>query len=77
MTRSSGQWRLDAKLDTIETVMSELDIFVSSTGNLNAIASDHKKLKNNAFVGNNSTLVNEIGMLSEGLEGTQAECVFP
>ena len=51
----------------------------SSTGNFVVIASDClKKLKNDAFVGNTSTLVNGIDLLgSESLEGTRVECVFP
>ena len=59
--------------------MSELDIFVSSMGNLNVTTSDHvKKLVNNAFIGNTCTFVNEIDLLgSEGLEGTGVECVIP
>merc|ERR1711916_285933 len=37
----------------IESVVSEIDIFVSSTGNFNIITLDHmKKMKNNAIVGN-------------------------
>ena len=45
----------------IESVMSELEIFVSPTGNFVVITSDgmKKKSKINAFVGNTSTLVNE------------------
>merc|ERR1712036_204245 len=38
---------------TLESVVSEMDIFVSSTGNFNIITVDHmQKMKNNAIVGN-------------------------
>ena len=52
----------------IESVVSEIDIFVSSTGNFNIITLDHmKKMKNNAIVGNIGHFDNEIDMA--GLEG--------
>merc|ERR1711916_74115 len=47
----------------IESVVSEIDIFVSSTGNFNIITLDHmKKMKNNAIVGNIGHFDNEIDM---------------
>ena len=40
--------------------MSEIDIFVSSTGNFNIITLDHMKLmENRAFVGNTGHFDNE------------------
>ena len=62
----------------IETIMSEIDIVVSSTGNCNISTLDHlKKLKNNAFVGNTGHFDNEIDLAgSEGLEGMKAVSFF-
>ena len=56
---------------TIETVLLEINILVSSTGNFKIIALDRmNKLKNNAFVGNTGHFDNEINLVgSEGLEG--------
>ena len=55
--------------------MSEIGIFVSSTGNFNIIALDHmNKLKNIAFVGNSEHFDNEINLAgSEGLKGTKVD----
>merc|ERR1711943_16058 len=51
----------------LESVMGEIDIFVSTTGNFNIIRLEHmKKMKNNAIVGNIGHFDNEIDM--EGLE---------
>merc|ERR1739847_180172 len=48
---------------TLESVLSEIDIFVSSTGNFNIITLDHmSKMKNNAIVGNIGHFDNEIQM---------------
>ena len=62
-----------------ETSTAFVDIFVYSTGNSNIITLNHmKELKNNAFIGNTATFVNEIDLLgSEGLEVTRVECVIP
>merc|ERR1711916_336977 len=50
----------------IESVVSEIDIFVSSTGNFNIITLDHmSKMRDNAIVGNIGHFDNEIDM--EGL----------
>ena len=51
--------------------MSEIDVFVSSTGNFNISALNHfKKLKNNEFVGNTGHFDDEINLAgSGGLEG--------
>merc|ERR1712176_278964 len=64
---------------TMEDVVSEVDIFVSSTGNFNIITLEHmKKMKNNAIVGNIGHFDNEIDM--EGLEnfpGIKCENIKP
>merc|ERR1739848_811543 len=49
----------------IESVIDEVDIFTSATGNFNIITLEH--MKNNAIVGNIEHFDNEIDM--EGLEG--------
>merc|ERR1711924_303115 len=52
---------------TMEDVVGEIDIFVSTTGNFNIITVDHMaKMKNNAVVGNIGHFDNEIDM--EGLD---------
>merc|ERR1719514_8009 len=52
---------------TIESVIDEVDIFTSATGNYKIITLEHmKKMKNNAIVGNIGHFDNEIDM--EGLE---------
>jgi len=54
---------------TIEQVVGEVDIFVTTTGNFNIIRFEHmKKMKNNAIVGNIGHFDNEIDMA--GLEKT-------
>merc|ERR1712211_168334 len=46
---------------TIESVVKEVDIFVSTTGNFNIIRIEHMKcMKNNAIVGNIGHFDNEI-----------------
>merc|ERR1712159_981118 len=46
---------------TMEEVIGEMDIFVSTTGNFNIIRLEHmKKMKNNAIVGNIGHFDNEI-----------------
>merc|ERR1712097_173147 len=53
---------------TLDEVVGEVDIFVTTTGNFNIITLEHmKKMKNNAIVGNIGHFDNEIDM--EGLEG--------
>merc|ERR1712036_68804 len=53
----------------LESVVGEIDIFVTTTGNFNIITVDMmKKMKNNAIVGNIGHFDNEIDMA--GLEGT-------
>jgi adenosylhomocysteinase len=64
---------------TIEQVVDQVDIFVSSTGNKDIITLEHmKKMKNNAIVGNIGHFDNEIDM--EGLEnmkGIKVENIKP
>merc|ERR1712139_203894 len=64
---------------TLEEVVGEVDIFVSTTGNFNIIRLDHmKNMKNNAIVGNIGHFDNEIDM--EGLEscpGVKVENIKP
>merc|ERR1711939_1054172 len=53
----------------LESVVGEIDIFTTTTGNFNIITVEHmKKMKNNAIVGNIGHFDNEIDMA--GLEGT-------
>merc|ERR1719387_1938141 len=55
---------------TMESVVGEIDIFVTTTGNFNIITVETmKKMKNNAIVGNIGHFDNEIDMA--GLEATQ------
>jgi adenosylhomocysteinase len=55
---------------TLESVLGEVDIFVTTTGNFNIITVEHmKRMKNNAIVGNIGHFDNEIDMA--GLEGTE------
>merc|ERR1711943_86141 len=58
------------EVTTMEKVVGEIDIFVTTTGNFNIITlADMKKMKNNAIVGNIGHFDNEIDMA--GLEGTK------
>merc|ERR1711977_643401 len=58
------------EVTTIEKVVGEIDIFVSTTGNFNIITCEHmEKMKNNAIVGNIGHFDNEIDMA--GLEAVQ------
>merc|ERR1719149_620777 len=59
----------------LESVVGEIDIFVSTTGNFNIIRLEHmKKMKNNAIVGNIGHFDDEIDMAGlEGLEGMKVE----
>jgi adenosylhomocysteinase len=55
---------------TMDSVVGEIDIFVTTTGNFNIIQlADMKKMKNNAIVGNIGHFDNEIDM--EGLEKSE------
>merc|ERR1711904_312655 len=56
------------QVSALESVVGEIDIFCSSTGNYKIITLEHmKKMKNNAIVGNIGHFDNEIDMA--GLEG--------
>merc|ERR1739838_282087 len=55
---------------TVDSVVGEIDIFVTTTGNFNIIQlADMKKMRNNAIVGNIGHFDNEIDM--EGLEKSE------
>ena len=62
----------DFQVATIESVVSEIDIFISSSGNFNIITSEHmKSMKNNA-------IVDEIDMaMLEGIEDTKVDNIEP
>merc|ERR1712005_42478 len=64
---------------TMEEVVGDADIFVSSTGNFNIITLEHmKKMKNNAIVGNIGHFDNEIDMAGlEGFAGIKVENIKP
>merc|ERR1712100_279849 len=64
---------------TMEDVVGEVDIFVSTTGNFNIITLEHmKKMKNNAIVGNIGHFDNEIDMAGlEGFPGIKIENIKP
>merc|ERR1712167_221490 len=65
---------------TLESVVGEADIFVSTTGNFNIITLDHmKKMKNNAIVGNIGHFDNEIDMagLEDPKSGIKCENIKP
>jgi len=63
----------------LESVVGEIDIFCSSTGNYKIITLEHmKKMKNNAIVGNIGHFDNEIDMAGlEGMEGIKVENIKP
>merc|ERR1711978_23630 len=64
---------------TMESVVGEIDIFTSATGNFNIITLEHmKKMKNNAIVGNIGHFDNEIDMAGlEKTEGIKIENIKP
>jgi adenosylhomocysteinase len=64
---------------TMESVVGEVDIFVSTTGNHRIIRLEHmQKMKNNAIVGNIGHFDNEIEMQElEGLAGIKVENIKP
>ena len=64
---------------TIEEVVHEIDIFVSSTGNKDIITIAHMaKMKNNAIVGNIGHFDNEIDMAGlEGFPGIKCDNIKP
>jgi len=63
----------------LESVVGEMDIFVSTTGNFNIITLEHmKKMKNNAIVGNIGHFDNEIQMEAlENFPGIKTENIKP
>merc|ERR1712040_19014 len=63
----------------MESVVGEIDIFVSTTGNKDIIRLDHmKKMKNNAIVGNIGHFDNEIEMDTlEKSDGIKIENIKP
>merc|ERR1712003_408847 len=64
---------------TMEQVVGEIDIFVSTTGNFQIITLEHmKKMKNNAIVGNIGHFDNEIQMAElESFPGIKVENIKP
>jgi adenosylhomocysteinase len=64
---------------TMESVVHEIDIFTSATGNFNIITLEHmKKMKNNAIVGNIGHFDNEIDMAGlENMPGMKVENIKP
>merc|ERR1712178_71951 len=64
---------------TLESVVGEVDIFVTTTGNFNIIRLEHmQKMKNNAIVGNIGHFDNEIQMAElEGFPGIKVENIKP
>merc|ERR1712151_194126 len=63
----------------MESVISEVDIFTTTTGNFKIITLEHiKKMKNNAIVGNIGHFDNEIEMEQlESFEGIKVENIKP
>jgi adenosylhomocysteinase len=64
---------------TLESVVGEMDIFVTTTGNFNIIRLEHmKNMKNNAIVGNIGHFDNEIQMEElEKFPGIKVENIKP
>merc|ERR1712029_436221 len=64
---------------TLESVVGEIDIFTSATGNYDIITLEHmKQMKNNAIVGNIGHFDNEIDMAGlEGFPGIKVENIKP
>jgi len=64
---------------TLESVVGEVDIFTTTTGNFKIITLEHmKKMKNNAIVGNIGHFDNEIEMAElEGFPGIKVENIKP
>merc|ERR1711953_1508410 len=64
---------------TLESVVGEIDVFTTTTGNFKIITLEHmKKMKNNAIVGNIGHFDNEIEMERlEKMEGIKVENIKP
>jgi adenosylhomocysteinase len=67
------------EVNTIENVVSYVDIFISATGNKDIITLEHmKKMKNNAIVGNIGHFDNEIQMEElEKMPGIKVDNIKP
>merc|ERR1712110_206154 len=67
------------QVTTLESVVGEIDIFTTTTGNYQIIRLEHmKKMKNNAIVGNIGHFDNEIQMAElEGFPGIKVENIKP
>merc|ERR1712070_811586 len=66
-------------IQTLEDVMGEVDITITTTGNKGIIMTAHMAaMKNNAIVGNIGHFDNEIDMAGlEGMEGIRVENIKP
>jgi len=64
---------------TLESVVGEVDIFVTATGNFSIVTVDHMaRMKNNAIVGNIGHFDNEIDLVGlESFEGVKVENIKP
>merc|ERR1712125_52151 len=64
---------------TMESVVGEIDIFTSATGNFDIITLEHmKSMKNNAIIGNIGHFDNEIDMAGlENFPGIKVENIKP
>merc|ERR1712154_739335 len=64
---------------TLESVVGEIDIFTSATGNFDIITLEHmKKMKNNAIIGNIGHFDNEIDMAGlQGFAGIKRDTIKP
>merc|ERR1711987_29169 len=67
------------QVTTLESVVGEIDIFVTTTGNYDIIRLEHmQKMKNNAIVGNIGHFDNEIDMAGlESVPGIKVENIKP
>merc|ERR1719183_2216379 len=67
------------EVQTLENAVSEMDIFVTTTGNFNIITIKHmQKMKNNAIVGNIGHFDNEIDMAGlENFPGIKVSNIKP
>merc|ERR1719387_2741289 len=67
------------EVNTIENVVGEMDIFITTTGNFNILRLEHmKQMKNNAIVGNIGHFDNEIQMAElEDFPGIKVENIKP
>merc|ERR1712060_140325 len=77
--RGAGARVLITEVVPMDSVVGEIDIFTSATGNFDIITVEHiKKMKNNAIVGNIGHFDNEIDMIGlEKFEGIKVENIKP